>query len=39
MRDENSVQAFETYARLKNLTLGSLAAINEKTIFIVFDDN
>jgi hypothetical protein len=35
--DQNVIKVFKTQPGLQNLTLGALAAINEKAIFIVFE--
>jgi hypothetical protein len=36
--DQDAIQAFEPGAGLQNLPLGTLAAVDQKTIFVVFDN-
>ena len=38
MRQQDAGKMLETHARLQDLTLRAFAAIDQKTIFIVFDD-
>ena len=38
MREQDAGQIFEPHARLQDLTLCAFTAIDQKTIFIVFDN-
>ena len=38
VREQHAVEAFESETRLQNLASCALATINEKTIFVLFND-
>ena len=38
MREQDLGQVLEPCARLQDLTLGTLTTIDQKTVFIMFDD-